>query len=211
MTIFDSAYESRSPVFGETPTACVVELEKKLRPESRIVDLGCGDGRDSLFLARHGHFVDCVDLSAAGISALNRRAKLLDLDGLVNGINIDVLLWCAERNYYDAAIGITVLDHLSINEHDTLFERIRDVLKPEGFVAFEMHSDRDPGSRVGPEVRSEFSGAIRCYAEPNYLARKLLHGWRILSYSDRMEEDNDHGPAHLHGFVTVIAEKMEAI
>jgi ubiquinone/menaquinone biosynthesis C-methylase UbiE len=41
----------------------------------RALDLGCGEGQDSLFLARHGFKVTAVDFSTRAIDTARKRAK----------------------------------------------------------------------------------------------------------------------------------------
>lgn len=104
-------------------------------------------------------------------------------------------------------IGVTILDHLTLEKHSQVFGAITTGLRPGGLVALEMHSDRDPGVRGEPGPISEFVQAIESVSKPNYLLSRFLTGWRIIAYSDRMEVDSDHGESHEHGFVTLIAQK----
>ncbi|MFB8009771.1 class I SAM-dependent methyltransferase [Nocardia sp. NPDC056000] len=79
---WDRHYSSTELVWGAPPNDTVVEqvfgLERRLpltgfgvgepRPElPRVLDLGCGEGRNALWLATHGWQVDAVDYSQAGI------------------------------------------------------------------------------------------------------------------------------------------------
>lgn len=59
--------------FGE-PVKTVERLAE-LMPLGFVLDLGAGDGRNALYLARKGFTVKAVDLSEAGIAKLNRLAK----------------------------------------------------------------------------------------------------------------------------------------
>lgn len=54
----------------------------------RVLDLGCGQGRDALFIARKGHRVLGVDLSETGISQMlaDARRDGLNVDGMVADI-----------------------------------------------------------------------------------------------------------------------------
>ncbi|MFI1915553.1 class I SAM-dependent methyltransferase [Nocardia sp. NPDC020380] len=79
---WDEYYASTDLVFGAPPSDTVVELvfglERRVplgpfavgepRPElPRVLDLGCGEGRNALWLATHGWQVDAVDFSQTGI------------------------------------------------------------------------------------------------------------------------------------------------
>ena len=54
----------------------------------RVVDLGCGQGRDALFIARKGHQVLAVDMSPHGIRDIEAaaRAEGLNITGMVADI-----------------------------------------------------------------------------------------------------------------------------
>jgi cyclopropane fatty-acyl-phospholipid synthase-like methyltransferase len=202
--LFDAAYSTRSPLFGTTPTRCVVDVEAVIERSSTIIDLGCGDGRDTLYLLGRGHRVCAIDQSEQGIAALERRARESDLYDRLSASVVSVEDWQAPDHPVDALIAITILDHIPLEAHESLFRKIEDSVRSGGYVALEMHSDRDPGKN-GSSTVSEFSSAIRSWSHSNYLIERFSSAWRIVSYSDRLELDSDHGPIHTHGFCTIVA------
>lgn len=48
--------------------------QEKGEEKARVIDLGCGEGRDSVWFARQGWSVTAVDLSAAGVRKTERLA-----------------------------------------------------------------------------------------------------------------------------------------
>lgn len=54
-------------------------LERGLISPGRALDVGCGPGRNALFLARNGFQVDAVDISATAIRWATERAEGLDV------------------------------------------------------------------------------------------------------------------------------------
>ncbi|WP_330270540.1 class I SAM-dependent methyltransferase [Lentzea sp. NBC_00516] len=54
-------------------------LERGLISPGRALDVGCGPGRNALFLARNGFQVDAVDISATAIRWADERAEGLDV------------------------------------------------------------------------------------------------------------------------------------
>jgi len=50
------------------------KLAPLLSDGARVLDLGCGDGRNALFMAEHGCNVTAVDISAAGIAKVQYLA-----------------------------------------------------------------------------------------------------------------------------------------
>jgi SAM-dependent methyltransferase len=75
---WDGFYEDRDkpiPFFANRPDENLVEyLERGLIRPRRVLELGCGPGRNALFLASRGCSVDAVDLSPAAIAWAAERA-----------------------------------------------------------------------------------------------------------------------------------------
>lgn len=50
-----------------------IELISSLSPGKRVLDIACGEGRNSIFLAHHGFQVTAVDISDRGVEKGRRR------------------------------------------------------------------------------------------------------------------------------------------
>jgi tellurite methyltransferase len=72
---WNSAYRDKDApsVFG-SPSEEICSLVAKLRGEATVLDLGCGDGRNALFLLEQGFHVTAVDVSGSAIEKLCHRA-----------------------------------------------------------------------------------------------------------------------------------------
>lgn len=94
----------------------------------RVLDIGCGQGRDAVFIARLGHQVAGVDLSANGIRDLTQSAAseglavqgiVADITGFTPGGAFDVVLINRTLHMLDEAPRLAVLsrllDHVSDN------------------------------------------------------------------------------------------------
>lgn len=82
---YDKYYADDPQACGD-PFAEFIEFFGRHIPEPvRVLDLGCGQGRDALFVARLGHSVFGVDVSEVGIHQMLESARLekLDVDGVV--------------------------------------------------------------------------------------------------------------------------------
>ena len=69
-----SEEESAKTFNNGKPSWDVVEVLENRIHKGKVLDLGCGDGRNSLYAARLGYDVTAVDISEAGISKLNSLA-----------------------------------------------------------------------------------------------------------------------------------------
>lgn len=70
---WNERYSTRGMVWGREPNRFVAEFAADLEP-GRVLDLGCGQGRNAVWLAGRGHYVTGVDLSDAGIAAARSLA-----------------------------------------------------------------------------------------------------------------------------------------
>src|SRR5215510_10032146 len=61
-------------IWGKVPSEFAKDLVGLLPPGGRVLDLGCGEGRDSVFFASRGFEVTGLDVSVAGIAKARRLA-----------------------------------------------------------------------------------------------------------------------------------------
>jgi len=76
---WDAFYADRAkpcPFFGTAPDESLVEwVSRGLVAPGKAIDLGCGNARNAIFLARHGFAVEGVDYSAAAVEWAGERIR----------------------------------------------------------------------------------------------------------------------------------------
>lgn len=87
MAKYDKYYEEAHH-FGE-PCPGLIEYFSENTDRGKILDLGCGQGRDVLALARLGYEVTGVDFSKVGVDQMMREAKKhgLQVKGIIDDIH----------------------------------------------------------------------------------------------------------------------------
>lgn len=113
---YDKHYSKGRGQCGEPFAEFVAFFEKYDRSHARVLDLGCGQGRDSLLAARRGHEVVGVDVSEIGIAQMLEDAHAEGLD--VTGIVCDVLDFRSQRRF-DVVLLDRVL-HLLLDDDERL-------------------------------------------------------------------------------------------
>ncbi|NEC72225.1 class I SAM-dependent methyltransferase, partial [Streptomyces rochei] len=73
VAFWDGLYAARPAATDPRPNARLVETVADL-PPGDVLDLGCGDGGDALWLARRGWRVTAVDISPVAAERLTGRA-----------------------------------------------------------------------------------------------------------------------------------------
>jgi 2-polyprenyl-3-methyl-5-hydroxy-6-metoxy-1,4-benzoquinol methylase len=90
---YDALYGSTPDALG-APTRVFVDFFATLDGTPlRVLDVGCGQGRDALFIARQGHSVVGVDMSPNGIHDLNAAAEREGLS--IKGVVADLTTYVA--------------------------------------------------------------------------------------------------------------------
>jgi tellurite methyltransferase len=136
---------------GWEPSHWLVEVSDELRPAragAAALDAACGNGRNSIALARLGYAVDAWDVSDAGLGLLRSRLDELSaageaLDVRPRRVDLDDAEIPAGR--YDLVANVMFLDR-------RLFPRYAAALRPGGLLVFETFVD-GPGRKrhVSPD------------------------------------------------------------
>jgi len=111
------------------------------RKNVRALDLGCGSGVHTVFLATEGFQVTGIDISKVGIENTRRKLNALGLKALLRVDSADVLDFPCES--FDLVICIGVYDCTGPAVAKASVQRLADVLASGGRGLFVFASDRD--------------------------------------------------------------------
>ena len=109
---------------GGSDPSLILKAFLDLAPCGNALDIACGKGRNSLFLAEKGFIVDAVDISTVATNHLVGR------DPNINVICQDLDTWKIPQNRYELVVNVRFLDR-------SLFPMIQDGLKLGGVLIFE--------------------------------------------------------------------------
>ena len=208
---FDRFYDRDNFSFGDRPSEQLRRFIDESGLTGRALDLGAGDGRNTLFLARCGFDVTAVDSSPVGLQKLARFAERFGLARRIEIICSDVRAFNPPAEAFDLIVLVTLLDHLPGDDIPPLWQRLTASLRPDGALYVKVHTTDDPGcERTGGSanaIASELASHIRHYFRPNELLRLARDGYRVIRYEETREYDTSHGPPHHHAFARLIARK----
>jgi len=120
----------------------------KKQKVKRVLDLGCGAGRNLIYLSKKGFDMYGIDCAPEGLKIIKERLKKekrkcrLKLSNIFNKLPY-------ENNFFDAVISIQVLQHGKVNEIKNAIKEIERVLKPGGFIFITL-SGRISKGKVRP-------------------------------------------------------------
>lgn len=140
-------------------------LAKHITPNSKIIDIGFGSGRDLAFLQSNGHDIYGIDpVEAFVIQAQHRFSDIHEYFRVGSFLSTDIPSdWF---NSFDTVISIAVWMHLRPHERPKAIDTIKALVKPNGTVvlSFSLRGrDSDDGRHFEPlelqEVIDEFNDA----------------------------------------------------
>lgn len=90
---WDGLYGERGRMWSGEPNRALVETVERLVP-GRALDLGCGEGADSVWLALQGWTVTAIDVSAVAITrAAAHAAERAVSEGQITWLHADLSSW----------------------------------------------------------------------------------------------------------------------
>jgi len=158
---WEKIYAKEGEVFSE-PLPKIIEASKlfKKREYNKILDLGCGTGRHSIYLAQQGFFVYAIDISRTGIEILKKNAKAKNLKNIQYKI-YDMTKIPYEDNFFDAIICVFTMGHGLLNDAKKTIDEIFRVSKPKGIVITEFMSVKDKTYGKGKKIeKNTFIGSM---------------------------------------------------
>ncbi|MFF9685758.1 class I SAM-dependent methyltransferase [Streptomyces sp. NPDC014623] len=145
---WDGFYEDRSkpvPFFVAEPDESLVShLGQGLITPGRALDLGCGPGRNALYLASRGFEVDAVDLSPAAVAWAEERAGEAGAD--IRFHCGDAFAEDAPAGPYDLIYDSGCFHHLPPHRRVSYLELVERTLVPGGHLALSCFASGAMGS-----------------------------------------------------------------
>lgn len=154
-------YKERGDVYKDViPKIKKYAVIFKKKKYSRILDLGCGTGRNTIYLAQQGFLVYASDISKTGVAITKKKAKALGLKNIKFKV-ADMKHTAYPDNYFDAIICIFTLSHGLLKENKAAVDEIYRILKPKGMLVTEVISVKDETYGKGREIeKNTFLGSM---------------------------------------------------
>jgi len=159
----------------EAPDRWLVDV-LPLLPKGTVLDVACGQGRNTLFLADHGFSVTAVDISEAGLQQLAAAARLRKLT--VETWQTDL----EDAPNLPAGPFDVLIDFFYL--HRPILPTLLELVRPGGIVVLRTFSSAGP-----------FDGGLDNPAfvlQPGELL-KIFAGWDILRHEEGLEPSRKGG------------------
>ena len=152
--IWDKVYSNDSAFFGEEHSDFAQKCYSNFKRYGvkRLLELGCGQGRDTIFFASNGFDVHAIDASKVAIENINQKIRQ-------KNISLDLRHFKVRQSLpYDNSYFDAVYSHMFYNMRFTdeelgfLFKESNRVLKNNGLLYFSVRNDKDVSYNKGKKI-----------------------------------------------------------
>ena len=194
-----SYQEYDTATFSNEPNATITEFEHLLHNPSKVLEVGCGEGQNAIYLAQQGHLVDAFDLSEHGIAKLKYRCELANTK--VNAFVADLTTYPFEQ-YYDMIVCFGTLHFVAKNDWKRFINNAKEYTNVGGIHIIQIFTDTVPASAdIAP-----FAIGLAKDGE----LKELYADWEILQFKSYVfEDEHPNVPKHLHASNKIVARRIK--
>ncbi len=167
-------------------------------PKGEILDLGCGLGNNSLFLANKGFNITAVDNSNEKLAKLKSEAEKQSLLNKINIINSDIKDFIFNK-HFSAIISTDVLHFLKKEEISTIIKEIKNHTINNGINIITVFTKNG-------DLKSD-----KMYFFENQELKAFYDYWEIIFYEERFKktmEKDELGNPKKHEVASIVARKI---
>jgi tellurite methyltransferase len=197
---YDDRYNQENYYWGFKPSSTCFRVLQLFPPEKplRLLDVGCGEGRNAIFFARNGYNVTAFDLSHKGVEKTNALAKRV-------GVKIDVfeadILQFRLQETYDIIFSTGTFHYIPVELRNEIMANYMGHTSPSGLHALSVFVKK-PFIPKAPDAES-----IANHWESGELFT-YYHDWQIEYCTEEIIDCNSSGIPHKHATNRIIARKV---
>ena len=173
-------------MFGKEPSIAAITAAKTFRENKvgRILELGCGQGRDSLFFAKSGFNIEALDYSSSAVKDIINKSKEYKLDNFLKAKIFDVRKKLPyENETFDGCFShMLYCMAFSVDEIEKLNNEVNRVLKKGGINIFTVRNTSDDdynnGIHRGEDLYENEGFIVHFFSEDKI--KRLLRGFKLI-------------------------------
>jgi SAM-dependent methyltransferase len=207
-TFWDARYAESDRIWSGRPNAALVEIVQGLAPR-RALDLGCGEGGDSVWLAEQGWDVTGVDVSTGAVARGRAAAAERGVGDRVRWVVTDLAAWQPDETY-DLASACFLHSPVAFPRTDVL-RRAAAAVAPGGHLLVVGHAGPPPWSKDHDHWhdRPDHEAATLLSPDEQLAALALGDAWETVVHEVRPRDTvgPDGEAAHLDDSVVLLRRR----
>ena len=194
---YEKRYQEKGYYWGIKPNDLCYEI-LKLKPPIKplkVLDVGCGEGKDAVFLARNGYHVSAFDLAETGVEKGRALASQHGVYVDFFTANIEDMQLCED---YDIVLCSGVFHFLKPEKRKDVVNELKQHTKPDGIHVMNVFVDKPFVEILPGKEKNRFrwkSGQIFT----------LYHDWYFHKIEEVVFDCNSGGVPHQHCMDIMIA------
>jgi len=208
---YDSSYENDEALFGSDESHLLQKYADFIPDDASVLDLGVGQGRNVLSLARRGCQVTGIDTSQVAVDTVNRIAGK---ENLPLEAHLQDFIYYEPDRAYDVALCFGLMQMLDLQGCASLVDRLHHWIRPGGALFLTAWHMEDPSfdtlcreweRRSGRSFRSPDGKMNRLFLENGEIL-KLFFRWEVVHHWEGQGKPHKHGTGELesHGEVEAV-------
>ncbi len=197
---YDEFYKSEKYYWGIEPSSMCYEV-LKLKPPIKpwkVLDIGCGEGKDSVFFARNGCDVTAMDISDIGLEKAEKLANFYHVS--INLLKADITNFKLTTEY-DIIFSSGVLHYISQELRATIVDNYKEFTAKGGINILNVFVKK-PFIKTAPDEESPNtlwkSGELATY----------YHDWYFHKMNEMTFDCNSSNIPHKHCMDYIIVQKF---
>lgn len=184
---------NKEKLMNPTPFAEFLLNEKYVVEQDKLIELGCGNGRDAIFFSKHNVYVTAIDQCENTIAMLKKNY-------LMNAYSLDFTRLDKFSLMFDVIYSRFTFHSISLEGEERLLPWIYSNLASNGKLCVEVRTLRDPiygkGKNLGNNVWF-YNGHHRRFVDAEKFIDKLInYGFKTLFVQEKdgfakMGDDNN--------------------
>lgn len=154
----------------------------------KVLDLGCGVGRNCLAIACEykdkNCIIDCVDILELAIDKLKENAKQYGVTSHINGVVDAIENYVIPEKSYDFIMAVSALEH--IDTEDSFLNKlveIREGICENGVVCLVINTDvRERELVTGNDIPAQFEVNLPT-EKVQLILKEIFAGWTVIKFA----------------------------
>jgi cyclopropane fatty-acyl-phospholipid synthase-like methyltransferase len=200
---YDEDYRRTKDHFGTEPDPLLCRFLSVMPRNQPVLDIGAGQGRNALYLARQGFSVVAIDPSRVGVDMIAKAATKEELPITTHHCGFDT--FTPHNGKFGGILLFGIIQVLSRESIQLLTRRIDEWLHPGGCAFITAFTTADAGyaryaaqwKATGENSFANEDGEVHTYLKPGEILT-LLPAYEVVHHWEGTGPDHRHGEGEVH-------------